>query len=360
MTDASYNFKLQIVSQCLTKNHADALLLISSPNRSWMTELGPIIEDGLVLVTKKSTYLLVDHRDITFCQKYANKHIQPVIWENITSIQQLVKKLKIKHLLVERDYATLEQIDNFVKPLGVKFTPINTMILRAAKSDDEIKFLKQSAAIAIKAINDVRQWIHPGVSELETKQHIHQFMGSCGATADSFDLIIAFGKNTANPHHQAGNTILKNNQLVTCDIGCIYRGYCSDITRTFFVGDKPTKDERKLFDLVKQAQALGLRSAKVGIKGNQLDGIVRSFIAKDQRWGKMFKHGLGHGVGIEIHECPSCRPTYSDPIINRSCITIEPGIYEDGFAGVRIEDTIIVENSKIVNITGKANKNFFK
>lgn len=360
MTDQTYQIKQQFVAKYLTKYHADALLLISGVNREWMTNLGPIVEDGFILITKKTTYLIVDKRDIDYCKKNANKHIQLVIWESENPLKSLIKKLNIKCLLVEHDYMTLEQYDKYVQPLHIKAIPVPTMILRSIKTPEEVKLLKQSANIAVNAIKDVRKWIHPGVSELETKQHIHQFMINAGARGDSFDLIIGFDKHTANPHHQSDKTILKNNQLVTCDIGCIYQGYCSDITRTFFVGNRPNKDIVDMFNLVKKAQALGLKSAKVGIKGDKLDQIVRDYIAKNPRWGKMFKHGLGHGVGLEIHECPSCRPTYHDIIPEYACITIEPGVYESNYAGVRIEDSIIVTKKGIINLTAKANKNFYQ
>ncbi len=358
MLDLSYKFKHQIILNLLKERKADAIFFISGTNRFWITGLTTL--DGFVFVTKNKTYLLVDYRDFGYCKKHINKNIDVLIYENIDSLKNLIKNLNIKVLLIEYEYLTLAQYDEFVKPLKVKSIPVPTMILRATKTEEEIKILQKSADIAVNAIANVRKWIKPGVTELETKQHIHQFMASQGASTDSFDLIIAFGKNTANPHHQSGNTILKNNELVTCDIGCIYQGYCSDITRTFFVGEKPSKEVLNMYELVKQAQALGLKEARVGIKGKDLDTKVRNFIATNKRWGELFIHGLGHGLGIEIHEFPACRQTYLDKINEGSVITIEPGVYEENFGGVRIEDSIVVFKDKIINLTKKASKNFFK
>ncbi|MCF0227815.1 MAG: M24 family metallopeptidase, partial [Malacoplasma sp.] len=125
------------------------------------------------------------------------------------------------------------------------------------------------------------------------------------------------------------------------------------------VGDKPTKAQKEIYDLVLQAQQLGLNSASVGMSGKGLDAIVRDYISKDKRFGKLFVHGLGHGVGIEIHEFPNVNPKYEKALQHNCVITIEPGVYEDNFAGVRIEDTIVVTNKGIINLTEKATKDFF-
>ncbi|MCF0228045.1 MAG: aminopeptidase P family protein [Malacoplasma sp.] len=255
---------------------------------------------------------------------------------------------------------TFKQYEQFIKPLGIEAIRLDTKEVRSIKCEEEIKYLQKAADIAVHALEETRKWIKIGVSESEVKTHLHNLMVSKGASGDSFDLIVAFGKNTANPHHIATNDKLKNNQFVTLDIGCIYNNYCSDITRTFFVGNKPTKSEKEIYNLILNAQQLGLKSAKVGTSGKALDAIVRNYIGKNKRFGKLFVHGLGHGVGIEIHEFPNINPKYDKMLSNNSVITIEPGVYEDNFAGVRIEDTIVITNKGIINLTKKAKKDFYK
>ena len=226
-------------------------------------------------------------------------------------------------------------------------------------NSNKFAYLKKAADIATLAMEDVRKWITTNKTELEVKNHLVRFMFKHGANGLSFDPIIAFGKNGAEPHHKPNSTKLKNNQLVTIDIGCKYKGYCSDLTRTFFVGTKPTKEQKAIFNLIYKAQKLGLAKAKVGIKACNLDSIVRNYISKNsKRWGKLFIHGLGHGVGKQIHEEPYIKQKNESKLKNNDVITIEPGVYEVGFGGVRIEDTIVITNKGIINLTNKARKDF--
>ena len=227
-----------------------------------------------------------------------------------------------------------------------------------ATNSFKLACLKKAADIAVDAMEDVRKWIKTNKTELDVKNHLVRFMFKHGAEALAFDPIIAFGKNGAEPHHKPNKTKLKNNQLVTIDIGCKYKGYCSDLTRTFFVGSKPTKEQKAIFNLIYKAQKLGLAKAKVGIKACDLDGVVRKYISKNKRWGKLFIHSLGHGVGKQIHEDPYIKQTNEYKLKNNDVITIEPGVYEKDFGGVRIEYTIVVTNKGIINLTIKARKDF--
>ena len=358
MNNHSLLFKHKCICTKLDELSADAFLFTSQPNIVWST--GVNADDGFVIVTKNQIYLIVDKRSFSYIKKHLNKQINLVEFKSVDSIKQIINLNTIKKLIIENDYLTFQQYDQYVKPLKVQTIKFDTKQLRIIKCKEELEYLQKAADIAVKAIEQTRKWLKPGVTEIETKQYLHNYMIKHGASDMSFDLIVCFGKNTANPHHKAGGTKLHHNELVTLDIGCIYNNYCSDITRTFFVGNKPSKETVEMYELVKQAQQLGLNTVAVGMKGSTVDAVVRDYISKNPRFGKLFSHGLGHGVGLEIHELPNLNFKYNETLPNNCVVTIEPGVYEDNFGGVRIEDTIVVTNKGIINLTHKARKDFYQ
>lgn len=352
MNASSLSYKETKVLELLNKNKADGFIFISTYNRFWITGVNTTF--GYAIVTKNNVYYLIDARDYECC-KSRLKNIKCVLYKKPSDLNKLIKELKIKTLMFERDYVSYIDFNDVLKPLKVKLIPADTMVLRAQKTNEEIALIKKSMNIAVKAINFIKKTIKPGMTELMVKQALTVKMIAEGATATSFDLIVAFGENTANPHHQSTNKVLKKNEFITCDIGCIYKGYCSDITRTFWLG-KPSKKMLEMYNLVLQANEKGVAAAKVGILGSKLDAVCRDHISKNKKYANLFCHGTGHGVGIEIHELPNVKSTYHQPILDNSIITIEPGIYEPGFGGVRIEDSILVTKNGTEVLTAKANK----
>ncbi len=352
MTQSSFDYKVNIVSKLLNKNKADGFIFISTYNRFWITGVNTTF--GYAIVTKNNVYYLIDARDYECCKSQL-KNIKCVLYNSFNDLKALVNKLKIKKLLFENDYVSYLDFNNVLKKLNNKLIPINTCILRAQKTPEEIANIRKSMDIAASAINYIKKTIKVGMSEKQVKQMLTIYMLNKGATATSFDLIVAFGENTANPHHQSTDRKLKNNEFITCDIGCIYNGYCSDITRTFWLG-KPSKKMQEIYNIVLHSNELGIEAAKVGITGKSLDNVCRSYINKYKEYKDLFVHGTGHGVGIEIHELPNVKPTYEEKILDNSIITIEPGIYVPGFGGVRIEDSVLVAKKEIEVLTKKAKK----
>ena len=159
-----------------------------------------------------------------------------------------------------------------------------------------------------------------------------------GASGPSFDTIVASGVRGALPHGLASEKLIKSGEMVTIDFGCLYNGYCSDMTRTFSVGD-PDPEMKKIYDIVLYAQMTAIDAYKPGMSGVELDKVARDIIA-DAGYGKYFGHGLGHGVGLEIHEGVGVSPRGSASLPENTVFSIEPGIYIEGLGGVRIEDLI--------------------
>jgi len=161
-----------------------------------------------------------------------------------------------------------------------------------------------------------------------------------GASKLSFESIVASGKRSSLPHGVASNKIIEDGDMITLDFGCIYNGYCSDMTRTLVLG-KANNKQKEIYNVVLEAQKTSLAAIKPGITGEELDTIARNIIS-EKGYGQYFGHGLGHGVGLEVHELPHVNVRGKVPMEPGMMITIEPGIYIPDFGGVRIEDLVLV------------------
>jgi Xaa-Pro aminopeptidase len=212
--------------------------------------------------------------------------------------------------------------------------------LRIVKDSVELELLATACAITGEAFSAVLGWLRPGVSEREFAVVLERAMVDLGAEALAFDTIVASGPNGAIPHHVPGSRRLEAGDLVTIDCGARYGGYHADMTRTVAIGP-PAGWQREVYRIVEEAQAAGVAAAVVGADVDEVDGVARDLIA-DAGHGEHFSHGVGHGVGLEIHEAPWLGAGKTGTLQDRVPITIEPGIYLPGAGGVRIEDTLVV------------------
>lgn len=221
--------------------------------------------------------------------------------------------------------------------------------VRAVKNKTELANLIQAQRISERVLRDAVSKLKTGVTELEIAEVIKKSFVKFGAPILSFPPIVAFGKNTANIHHEPTKAKLKKGDTVMFDIGTTVNHYCSDMTRTYFFGEPNAKQKKIYLDVLK-AQDLAFKKV---VKGERRAGVIdktaREFLAK--KYKNNFKHGLGHGVGTVIHEWPNFKPK-SEDIIPAGCVmTIEPGIYLKGFGGVRIEDMYLITKNGCVNLT---------
>ncbi len=221
--------------------------------------------------------------------------------------------------------------------------------LRASKDEDEIKFLTQAADLNRQAFETILPTIKPGISEKAVALELEFALKKIGGEENSFDFIVASGVRGALPHGVASDKIINDGELVTIDFGTKVGGYCSDETVTFAVGTVTGK-LRQIFDIVLEAHDSALSAVKPGIKIAELDSIARSYI-EEHGYGDYFGHGLGHGVGLDIHEYPSVSSRTSDILQEGMVITIEPGIYIPDLGGVRIEDSVVVTSSGYQSLT---------
>ncbi|HEY6748226.1 MAG TPA: Xaa-Pro peptidase family protein [Mycobacteriales bacterium] len=228
--------------------------------------------------------------------------------------------------------------------------------LRAAKDDGEIALLREACAIADRALADLvaEGGLRPGRTEREVGRDLDARMLGHGADAPSFETIVATGPNSAIPHHRPDDRRLERGDLVKLDFGAEYGGYHSDMTRTLVLGP-PADWQREVYELVHAAQAAGRAALKIGADVRAVDAAARDVIAAAGRAGE-FGHGLGHGVGLEIHEAPALSPLGAGTLADRMAVTVEPGVYLPGRGGVRIEDTLVVREGaepELLTLTSK-------
>jgi len=216
--------------------------------------------------------------------------------------------------------------------------------LRAVKDDTEVGLLRQACAIADRALAKLiaAGGLRPGRTEREIGRELDARMLDHGADAPSFETIVATGPNSAIPHHRPAERELAAGDFVKLDFGAEYGGYHSDMTRTFVLG-RPADWQREIYDLVHTAQAAGRAALRIGAEVRSIDAAARDVIAGAGR-AEQFGHGLGHGVGLEIHEAPALSPLGAGTLMDRMAVTVEPGVYLPGRGGVRIEDTLVVRD----------------
>lgn len=212
---------------------------------------------------------------------------------------------------------------------------------RMVKDEEELDKIAKAEAIGDAAFSYILDVIKPGMTEAEVALELEFFMKKRGASKLSFDTIVASGSNSSMPHAQVTDRRLQKGDFVTMDFGCVYHGYCSDMTRTVALGT-PTDEMRKVYQIVLDANLQAMEGIRAGVECCTVDALARDYIAK-QGYGEYFGHGLGHGVGLDIHEEPRFSPKCKVMTKENMVITDEPGIYLPGRFGVRIEDLVVVK-----------------
>lgn len=238
-----------------------------------------------------------------------------------------------------------------IKLRGINFQQRRELIwrLRKVKSDEEIRYMKKAAEFADAGMKAGLGAVKEGVHEYEVAAEVEYEMRMRGSEGTAFETIVASGPRSAYPHGICSDRVIQKGDLVILDIGGVYRGYRSDLTRTVVAG-KPSSKQEKIFNLVLRAQGEAFKKVKAGVKASDLDALARGVIEKEG-YGDKFVHGLGHGVGLDIHEPPKLSKSSKDILEKGNVITIEPGIYIQDFGGVRIEDTVLVLDGRGEKLT---------
>lgn len=319
----------------------DAIISDSPQTRLWYSNISTT--DGWLVIESNLATLFVDGR----YYEYATKHAQNVSIELLkgNSFYEWLQKRNFKKIAIESDYVSVdnkEKIKKITKLEDSSIVNINAQKLRILKSSNEIINIQKAIDISLDSLENVMQYLVEGVSEKEIQHKLEYIMCRKGAEKEAFDSIVAFGANTAEPHHHSSLTTLKKGDMVTIDFGAKYKGFCADITRTFiFQNENKNEKYNEILQIVEEAANLGRQAVRPGIKASEIDNICRSYISS-KGYSNFFVHSTGHGLGIDVHEYPFISQS-SDIILEEGMvITIEPGIYVEGIGGARIEDDVLV------------------
>ncbi|HEY3306945.1 MAG TPA: Xaa-Pro peptidase family protein [Desulfuromonadaceae bacterium] len=319
----------------------DAILLTNLLNVRYLCGFSG--SEGALLLTRDAGWFLCDSRYTTqAAAEVRDVEIYQFV-SKLDSISELIAEKQLSRIGFESGSMTVADFKALAEKLvNVALVAIDSDLdqIRTCKDQDELAQLQGVAAIASVSLLAVLPLLKPGLGENAFARELEFEMRRRGADGRAFDFIVASGKRGAMPHGRASDKLIEVGELVTIDFGAAKDGYFSDETVTVVMG-QPEERQYEIYQVVKEAHDLAIAEVRPGITGSELDSVARDYI-RGKGYGDYFGHGLGHGVGLEIHEKPTVSPR-SDTIIEEGMVfTIEPGIYIPGFGGVRIEDTLVV------------------
>ena len=326
----------------LPEHEIDAVLISQPENRRYLS--GFTGSAGILVITAERAVMATDFRYYEQVGREAPDFELAKITTKVSDLlPEVLADLGVKRLGFESQHVTVEQLNTLSEATnGVEWLPLENTVetIRAVKDQNEIDALRRSAALTDDAFAHLLEVIKPGMTEREAAWEIEAFMRGHGATKVAFDLIVAAGPNGALPHARPGDQAIQPGAPVVIDIGCMVDGYCSDMTRTFCLGE-PSSRYLEVWNLVLQAQEAAKAVVRAGTTGVEADAAARDLIV-EAGYGDYFGHGLGHGVGLAVHEKPGASRLSEDTFEAGMSLTIEPGIYLPGEFGVRIEDLVII------------------
>lgn len=341
--------RLEKVRRQLAAAGLDGLFVTGATNRRYLS--GFTGSAGALLLTAERAVLLTDARYTQQAEAEAPAY-KLVIHRPGQLWQALAHELAAggcKSLGFEAQHMTVAQFETAREQLlagsslpELDLQPTENLVeqLRQVKDDAEISLIRRAAALTDAALSELLADLQPGVSELELAVELEFKLKRAGAQSLAFPIIVVSGPRSALPHGQPSQRRLRAGDFVTIDVGCVWQGYASDLTRTIVVGE-PTARHVEVYETVLAAQLAGLAAVKPGVTGRTVDAAARKVI-EAAGYGQYFGHGLGHGVGLDVHEGPRLAWTSQQVLQPGMVVTVEPGIYLPDWGGVRIEDLVLV------------------
>lgn len=316
---------------------------------------GMEVSTGVLVADQESAFFILDGRYHE--TGVAQSPVPVVLLKEDTLKEVITSDLKgVKSLGFAEDITSFKRAQQLSEIVST--TPSDNLVeaLREIKDKQEIEVLSEAAVLGSKGYDFVLSLLKEGITEKQVAKELEIFWMQNGGDRLAFDPIIAFGKHTSMPHYRPQPVPLKKGDPVLIDIGVVFNHYHSDMTRVHFFDGDPSAKMLEIYNVVKIAQEKALKLCKPGTTIGDLDAAARSFI-KDKGYGEAFSHGLGHGVGLEIHEKPVLRnkPPYADKVLHEGMvITIEPGIYLPDIGGVRLENTVVITKEGFSDLTKRS------
>ncbi len=340
--------KLTKLREKLKAENLDGILITNPYNRRYMSDFTGTA--GVLLISLSEAKLIVDGRYI----EQAHAQAQPFeIVEHhknlLEVIAQQVKNMSITTLGYEADHTSVTQFNRYRDKLDVKLQNTANLVeaLRIIKTEEELVQMREAAKIAEKAFQHILGVIKPGVTEREISAELIFKLQKLGASGSSNDPIVASGWRSALPHGRATDKVIENGDMLTLDYGAVYNGYLSDMTRTVAIGEPPS-ELKKIYEVVFETLEYSKEKARPGLSVKEFDQLARDYIEK-HGYGKYFIHGIGHGLGLELHEAPTVAA--NERLEENMVFTVEPGIYISGLGGVRLEDDVVIKKDGVEILT---------
>lgn len=320
----------------------EALLITGPENRFYVS--GFTGSAGVAVVAPDDCFLITDFRYAEQAREEASGFKVIAAREDLLgALKDVIPRAGVRRVGFEEDLVSYHQAGRLREKLpGVELVPVRGLVeaLRRVKSPEEISALQAAARAADRAFYHVRDYLRPGVREVEVAAEVEYFFRREYGSLPSFPTIVASGSRASLPHGAAGMRRLEQGDLVVLDFGCVLNHYCSDLTRTVAIGRAPSR-AKKVYRVVMEAQQQALGAIREGVPSQEVDRKAREIIGR-AGYGRFFGHSLGHGVGLSVHEEPSLSPSSSYVLEQGAVVTVEPGIYIPGWGGVRIEDMVVI------------------
>ncbi len=337
-------------------NEVEAVLITSPYNMRYFSGFSG--GEGALLIEKNKRALFTDSRYIEIAGKEATD-FEVILKRKASDLTDYINDNKIKTIAIEDSFLTVFDLKQLKSQTDCVFIEKGKEIddIRIIKEPFEIEKIKMAEEIGDKAFSHILGYIKDGITEIEIAAELEYFMKKQGAEKTSFDTIAISGKKTSMPHGTPSDKKLQSGDFITLDFGCVYKGYCSDMTRTVVLG-KANEKQKEIYNIVLSAQLKGLEAIRSGVSCAKADKEARDIIEK-AGYGEYFGHSLGHGVGLLIHESPNLSPRSEMILKENMVVSCEPGIYIPDFGGVRIEDLVVV-NKEGCTILSKSHKNLIE
>lgn len=338
-----YADRLRAVREAMNRARLDAFFVTRRVDQYYLT--GFTGEDGGILITPRRVYLLTDgrfdenaDREAPWATKVIRKQPLP------EAFGKLLRRVRADRIGIQPGDMTLETYracQKHARPARLVAAPPIVEDLRRRKSPDEIEAIRKSLEIMQDAFRETVAAIRPGQTELDIAARLEMEMKTRGSTAPAFPTIVAEGPNASLPHAVPGTRRVDTGSAILIDWGATWNWYASDLTRVVFLG-KPDDETRHIYNIVRDAQLKAIDAIRAGAHGKDIDAIARNHI-EQAGYGKYFGHGLGHGLGLMVHEPPRLSFMNARILEEGNVVTVEPGIYLPGRCGVRIEDDVLVK-----------------